>query len=103
MPQFACSIVHGIAKLAITGRFPSSSKKGVLSFAEYVINNWFPTVSVTSSNLALSVPNHLKVSSVPVEDGLVTLAQEARLRRNRFLRLFPAACGAYTASILPAT
>lgn len=39
------SIVHGIAKLAITGRFPFSSKNEVLRFAEYVINSSLPTPS----------------------------------------------------------
>jgi AcrR family transcriptional regulator len=41
------SIVHGIAKLAITGRFPFGSKSEVQRFAEYVIENCFPTVSAT--------------------------------------------------------
>jgi AcrR family transcriptional regulator len=41
----AWSMVHGIAKLAITGRFPFSSQKGVLKFAEYVIENSLPTVT----------------------------------------------------------
>ena len=36
------SIVHGIAKLAITGRFPFASKNEVLRFAEYVIGNSLP-------------------------------------------------------------
>jgi AcrR family transcriptional regulator len=40
----AWSMVHGIAKLAITGRFPFSSKTEVLTFAEYVIENSLPTV-----------------------------------------------------------
>ena len=39
----AWSIVHGIAKLAITGRFPFSSKNEVLRFAEYVIESSLPT------------------------------------------------------------
>lgn len=39
------SIVHGIAKLAITGRFPFSSKNEVIRFAEYVIANSLPTVT----------------------------------------------------------
>jgi AcrR family transcriptional regulator len=39
------SIVHGIAKLAITGRFPFSSKNEVVRFAEYVIANSLPTVT----------------------------------------------------------
>src|SRR5215469_8159593 len=34
----AWSMVHGIAKLAITGRFPFSSQKEVLRFAGYVID-----------------------------------------------------------------
>lgn len=41
----AWSMVHGIAKLAITGRFPFSSQKEVLRFAEYVIENSLPTVT----------------------------------------------------------
>jgi AcrR family transcriptional regulator len=40
----AWSMVHGIAKLAITGRFPFSSQKEILKFAEYVIANSLPTV-----------------------------------------------------------
>jgi AcrR family transcriptional regulator len=40
----AWSMVHGIAKLAITGRFPFSSQKEILKFAEYVIENSLPTV-----------------------------------------------------------
>jgi AcrR family transcriptional regulator len=40
---FMWSIVHGIAKLAITGRFPFSSKNEVLTFAKYVIENSLPT------------------------------------------------------------
>jgi len=39
------SMVHGIAKLAITGRLPFSSQKEILKFAEYVIENSLPTVS----------------------------------------------------------
>lgn len=38
----AWSMVHGIAKLAITGRLPFSSRDEVLRFAEYVINNSLP-------------------------------------------------------------
>jgi AcrR family transcriptional regulator len=40
----AWSIVHGIAKLGITGRFPFSSKSEVLRFAEYVIEKSLPSV-----------------------------------------------------------
>jgi AcrR family transcriptional regulator len=40
----AWSMVHGIAKLAITGRFPFSSQKEILGFAEYVIDNSLPTI-----------------------------------------------------------
>jgi AcrR family transcriptional regulator len=40
----AWSMTHGIAKLAITGRFPFSSQKEILKFAEYVIANSLPTV-----------------------------------------------------------
>jgi AcrR family transcriptional regulator len=39
----AWSMVHGIAKLAITGRLPFSSKNELLNFAEYVIDNSLPT------------------------------------------------------------
>jgi Tetracyclin repressor-like, C-terminal domain len=39
----AWSMVHGIAKLAITGRYPFSSKNEILKFAEYVIENSLPT------------------------------------------------------------
>lgn len=39
----AWSMVHGIAKLAITGRYPFSSKNEILRFAEYVIENSLPT------------------------------------------------------------
>jgi AcrR family transcriptional regulator len=38
----AWSMVHGIAKLAITGRFPFSSKNEILRFTEYVIENSLP-------------------------------------------------------------
>jgi len=41
----AWSVVHGIAKLAITGRFPFSSKNEVLRFADYVIGRSLPTVN----------------------------------------------------------
>lgn len=40
----AWTMVHGIAKLAITGRLPFSSKAEVLKFAEFVIKNSLPTV-----------------------------------------------------------
>jgi AcrR family transcriptional regulator len=39
----AWSMVHGVAKLAITGRYPFSSKNEILRFAEYVIDNSLPT------------------------------------------------------------
>jgi hypothetical protein len=39
----AWSWVHGIAKLAITGRLPHRSKAKVLKFAEFVINQSLPT------------------------------------------------------------
>jgi hypothetical protein len=38
----AWSWVHGIAKLAITGRLPHRSKAKVLKFAEFVINQSLP-------------------------------------------------------------
>jgi len=38
----AWSMVHGIAKLAITGRLPYHSKSDVLKFAEFVINRSLP-------------------------------------------------------------
>jgi AcrR family transcriptional regulator len=41
----AWSIVHGIAKLATTGRFPFSTKNEILRFAEYVIGSSLPIVN----------------------------------------------------------
>jgi AcrR family transcriptional regulator len=38
----AWSMVHGIAKLAITGRLPHRSRGGILKFAEFVINQSLP-------------------------------------------------------------
>jgi AcrR family transcriptional regulator len=38
----AWSMVHGIAKLAITGRLPYRSKTKILEFAEFVIDNSLP-------------------------------------------------------------
>jgi AcrR family transcriptional regulator len=38
----AWSMVHGIAKLAITGRLPHRSKAQILKFAEFVIDNSLP-------------------------------------------------------------
>jgi hypothetical protein len=38
----AWTMVHGIAKLAITGRLPFSSGTDVLAFAEFVINHSLP-------------------------------------------------------------
>lgn len=38
----AWSMVHGIAKLAITGRLPYRSKPEILKFAEFVINESLP-------------------------------------------------------------
>ncbi len=39
-------MVHGIAKLAVTGRSPFSSKNEALRFANYVIDNSLPTGEV---------------------------------------------------------
>jgi AcrR family transcriptional regulator len=39
---FAWSMVHGIAKLAITGRLPYRSKAEILKFAEFVIDESLP-------------------------------------------------------------
>jgi AcrR family transcriptional regulator len=39
----AWSMVHGVAKLAITGRLPYRSRGGILKFAEFVINESLPT------------------------------------------------------------
>ena len=50
----AWSIVHGIAKLAITGRFPFSSQKQLLGFAEFVIENSLPTVIRGSHGVSTS-------------------------------------------------
>jgi hypothetical protein len=38
----AWSMVHGVAKLAITGRLPYRSRDGILKFAEFVINQSLP-------------------------------------------------------------
>ena len=38
---FAWSLVHGVAKLAITGRLPYRSKAGILTFAEVAIDQSF--------------------------------------------------------------
>ena len=42
MALLAWTMVHGIAKLAITGRLPFDSKSGVLEFAEFVIEQSLP-------------------------------------------------------------
>ncbi|MBV8116239.1 MAG: WHG domain-containing protein [Silvibacterium sp.] len=39
----AWSMVHGIAKLAITGRLPYRSKIKILEFAEFVIDHSLPS------------------------------------------------------------
>lgn len=39
----AWTMVHGIAKLAITGRLPFRSRSEVLRFAEFVIDQALPT------------------------------------------------------------
>jgi AcrR family transcriptional regulator len=39
----AWTMVHGIAKLAITGRLPFHSNTAILEFAEFVINQSLPT------------------------------------------------------------
>lgn len=39
----AWTMVHGIAKLAITGRLPFSSQKEILRFGDYVIESSLPT------------------------------------------------------------
>ena len=44
----AWSMVHGIAKLAITGRLPYHSKSDVLKFAEFVINRSLPVCAFPS-------------------------------------------------------
>jgi hypothetical protein len=38
-------MVHGVAKLAITGRLPHRTKSGVLKFAAFVIDQSLPTES----------------------------------------------------------
>jgi AcrR family transcriptional regulator len=38
----AWSMVHGVAKLAITGRLPYRSRAGILKFAEFVIDESLP-------------------------------------------------------------
>jgi hypothetical protein len=52
----ARSMVHGIAKLAITGRFPFSSQREILVFAEYVIENSLPTVARRESQYVSTSP-----------------------------------------------
>jgi hypothetical protein len=42
MALLAWTMVHGIAKLAITGRLPFPSNTDVLKFAEFVINQSLP-------------------------------------------------------------
>jgi AcrR family transcriptional regulator len=42
MALLAWTMVHGIAKLAITGRLPFSSSAGVLKFSEFVIDQSLP-------------------------------------------------------------
>jgi hypothetical protein len=42
MALMAWTMVHGIAKLAITGRLPFSSSTEVLKFAEFVIDQSLP-------------------------------------------------------------
>ncbi len=42
MALLAWTMVHGIAKLAITGRLPFPSKTEVLKFAEFVIDQSLP-------------------------------------------------------------
>ena len=44
MALLAWTMVHGIAKLATTGRLPFPSKSGVLAFAEFVIEQSLPRV-----------------------------------------------------------
>lgn len=44
MALLAWTMVHGIAKLAITGRLPFQSNAQVLKFAEFVINQSLPVV-----------------------------------------------------------
>jgi hypothetical protein len=43
MALLAWTMVHGIAKLAITGRLPFRSRSEVLRFAEFVIDQSLPT------------------------------------------------------------
>jgi AcrR family transcriptional regulator len=45
MALLAWSMVHGIAKLATTGRLPMTSKSEVLAFAEFVIEQSLPRVA----------------------------------------------------------
>jgi Tetracyclin repressor-like, C-terminal domain len=52
----AWSMVHGIAKLAVTGRFPFSSQKEILGFAENVIENSLPTVARRESQYVSTSP-----------------------------------------------
>jgi AcrR family transcriptional regulator len=47
MALLAWTMVHGIAKLAITGRLPFQSNGAVLKFAEFVINQSLPVARVS--------------------------------------------------------
>jgi AcrR family transcriptional regulator len=42
MALLAWSVVHGVAKLAITGRYPFSSRSEILGFAAYVLGSTLP-------------------------------------------------------------
>jgi hypothetical protein len=44
MALLAWTMVHGIAKLAITGRLPFNFNVQVLKFAEFVINQSLPVI-----------------------------------------------------------
>lgn len=46
----AWSMVHGVAKLAITGRLPYRSRAGILKFAEFVIDESLPKSRFRTAN-----------------------------------------------------
>jgi hypothetical protein len=54
MALLAWTMVHGIAKLAITGRLPFPSNAEVLKFAEFVIDQSLPVGKQRDSRLDLT-------------------------------------------------
>jgi AcrR family transcriptional regulator len=55
--MLAWTMVHGIAKLAITGRLPYRSKASVLKFAEFVIDQSLPLPGLKTEAPAPAAPS----------------------------------------------